>query len=61
METPHRRSKRTKKSAARENAAVPSLHGNPLLAADFDRSGWEIMYPHFVEEGLVGPPKCTDK
>jgi hypothetical protein len=28
---------------------------------DFDQSEWEIMYLHFVEEGLVDPPGCADK
>jgi hypothetical protein len=61
METPRRRSKRTKKFAAGDNATVPSLRGGPLSAADFDKAEWEIMYPHFVEEGLVDPPECTNK
>jgi hypothetical protein len=29
--------------------------GSSLSIADFDRSEWEIMYPLFVTEGLVGP------
>jgi hypothetical protein len=40
---------------------VPSLHSGPLSTADFDQSEWEIMYPHFVEEGLVDPPEHTNK
>jgi hypothetical protein len=27
--------------------------GGSLSATDFDRTKWEIMYPLFVEEGLV--------
>jgi hypothetical protein len=28
-------------------------HSGSLSAIDFDKSEWEIMYPLFVEEGLV--------
>jgi hypothetical protein len=49
-----------KKSAAGDNAAVPSWRGGHFLAADFDEAEWEIMYPHFVE-GLVDPPECMKK
>jgi hypothetical protein len=24
-------------------------------ATDFNSSEWEIMYPHFIEEGLIDP------
>jgi hypothetical protein len=33
--------------------------GGSLSAADFNKSEWEIMYPLFVEEGLVDPSKCV--
>jgi hypothetical protein len=33
--------------------ATPILSGGSLSAADFDRLEWKIMYPLFVEEGLV--------
>jgi hypothetical protein len=33
----------------------PILCGGSLSAADFDWSEWEIMYPLFLEEGLVDP------
>jgi hypothetical protein len=36
---------------------VPIPCGGSLSAVDFDRSEWEIMYPLFVEEGLVDPFK----
>jgi hypothetical protein len=29
------------------------LHGGLLSAANSDKYEWEIMYPRFVEEGLV--------
>jgi hypothetical protein len=61
MGTPRRRSKRANKSTARDNAATPSLHGGPLSAADFDQSKCEIMYPHFIEEGLLDPPEHMNK
>jgi hypothetical protein len=35
---------------------VPSPHDGPL-----DQSKWEIMYPHFVKEGLIGPSDCVNK
>jgi hypothetical protein len=40
---------------------VPLLHGGTLLEADFDQSEWEIMYPHFIEEGHVDPPGRVNK
>jgi hypothetical protein len=36
---------------------VPIPCGGSLSAVDFDRSEREIMYPLFVEEGLVDPFK----
>jgi hypothetical protein len=37
-----------------EHALVaPTPRSGLLYTADFDRSEWEIMYPLFVEEGLV--------
>jgi hypothetical protein len=44
-----------------ETTSVPLLRGVPLLAGDFDQSEWEIIYPHFVEEGIVDPPEHTNK
>jgi hypothetical protein len=35
--------------------AMPSWLGDTFSAVDFDQSEWEIVYPHFVEEGLVDP------
>jgi hypothetical protein len=37
------------------------LRGGSLSAADFDKSKWEIMYPLFVEEGLVGPFESVNR
>jgi hypothetical protein len=39
---------------------TPSLPGDSLSVVDFDKSELEIMYPHFVESGLVAPPKRTN-
>jgi hypothetical protein len=36
-------------------------HGGQLSTADFDQSEWEILYPHFVEEGLVDPSNRANK
>jgi hypothetical protein len=33
--------------------AAPTSRGSSLSAANFDKLEWEIMYPLFVEEGLV--------
>jgi hypothetical protein len=33
--------------------AAPPSYGGLLFTANFDKSEWEIMYPLFVEEGLV--------
>jgi hypothetical protein len=45
-----------------ERALVASsLHDGVLFAADFDQYEWEIMYPRFVEEGLVGPSVHVNK
>jgi hypothetical protein len=33
--------------------AAPSPRGGALSTTDFDPTKWEIMYPCFVEEGLV--------
>jgi hypothetical protein len=56
VDVPCRRSKRSKKNAAEDASMAPLLCGGPLSVADFDQSIWEIMYPCFVEEGLVVPP-----
>jgi hypothetical protein len=53
IETSCRKSKQTKKTAVGDTAAVPSLCGGPLLAANFDEIEWETMYPHFVEEAVL--------
>jgi hypothetical protein len=67
-----RRQKTTLTSAARRKSkktnidnehalAPPALCGGSLSAADFDNSKWEIMYPLFVEEGLVDPSKHVNR
>jgi hypothetical protein len=40
---------------------VPSPHGGQLSAADFDQLEWEIMYPRFIDEGLVDPSNRANK
>jgi hypothetical protein len=49
-------------------ARDPKRQRNPLLKlpprrpyCNFDQSKWEIMYLHFVEEGLIDPPGCASK
>jgi hypothetical protein len=37
-----------------------STGGGLLSATNFDQSEWEIMYPCFVEYGLVELPNRTD-
>jgi hypothetical protein len=52
--------KRLKKMSARGSAAMPSLPCDSLSAVNFDKSKWEIMYPHFVESGLIALSERTD-
>jgi hypothetical protein len=53
-----RKSKKMKVDAECAFATLVS-RGGSLCAADFDKSAWEIMYPLFVEEGLVAPSECV--
>jgi hypothetical protein len=53
---PQKKSKKMKVDAKRA-LVTPIPRGGSLSAADFDRSEWEIMYPLFVEEGLIDPSK----
>jgi hypothetical protein len=46
---------------AKRALVTPIPRGGSLSAADFDRSEWEIMYPLFVEEGLVDPSKHVSR
>jgi hypothetical protein len=56
------KSKRAKKSVFKSGSAMPPIHDGPLSAADFDASEWEIMFPRFIEEGLVdGPDQRTNE
>jgi hypothetical protein len=55
-----RKSWKTKIDAKRA-LVTPTLRGGSLSVADFDKSEWEIMYPLFVEEGLVGPSECVNR
>jgi hypothetical protein len=57
--TPWRKSKT--KIDAECTLAVPTPHGGSLSTADFDKSEWKIMYPLFIEEGLIGPSECVNK
>jgi hypothetical protein len=57
---PRTKSRKTKIDVDRALAA-PMLRGGSLSAADFDKSKWEIMYPLFVEEGLVGPFESVNR
>jgi hypothetical protein len=59
-EPPCKRSKRLKKISTRGYATTPSLPGDSLSVADFDKSEWEILYPRFVESRLVAPSERTD-
>jgi hypothetical protein len=36
-------------------------HGGLLSTADYDKNEWEIMYPCFVEEGLVDPSEHVNR
>jgi hypothetical protein len=61
VDVPHGRSERTKKVAAETASVAPLLHDGPLSATNFDQSKWEIMYPRFIEEGLVDAPGRANK
>jgi hypothetical protein len=50
-----------KKFVIDDGSTEAPLCGGPLSAFDFDPSEWEIMYPRFVEEGLVDPPDQSRK
>jgi hypothetical protein len=56
-----RRSKRVKKTATECALAAPSPRGGQLSAVDFDQSEWQIMYPCFIEEGLIDPCNRANK
>jgi hypothetical protein len=56
-----KKSKKTKKSVIDDGSTEALLRGRPLSAADFDPSEWEIMYLHFIEEGLIDPPNRVHK
>jgi hypothetical protein len=53
---PRKKSHKTKKSVIDDGSVEAPLRGGPPSAVDFDPSEWEIMYPCFVQEGLVDPP-----
>jgi hypothetical protein len=55
-----KKSKKTKIDAER-GLAAPMLRGGLLSTADFDKNKWEIMYPHFVKEGLVDPSEHVNR
>jgi hypothetical protein len=51
----------TKKSVIDNSSVEAPPCGSPLSTANFDPSEWEIMYLHFVEEGLIDPPDRARK
>jgi hypothetical protein len=53
-DAPRKRSKEAKVDVNRALGA-PTPRDGSLLATDFDKSEWEIMYPLFVAEGLIDP------
>jgi hypothetical protein len=60
VSAPWRRSKKAEIDT-RHGLVKPMLRGGSLCATDFDKSEWEIMYPLFVEEGLVDPSECVNR
>jgi hypothetical protein len=56
VDAPSRRSKRVKRFVIDGGSVVALLCGGPLSTVDFDSVEWEILYPRFVEGGLVDPP-----
>jgi hypothetical protein len=44
-----------KEVASSGGATTSSLPGGSLSAMNFDKTEWEIMYPLFIESGLVAP------
>jgi hypothetical protein len=50
-----------KKPAAESASVAPLLCSGLFSAANFYQSEWEVIYLHFVEEGLVDPPGCVNK
>jgi hypothetical protein len=40
---------------------VPTPCGGSFSTDDFDRFEWEIMYPLFVEDGLINPPERVNR
>jgi hypothetical protein len=57
-ELPHKRSNRMKNPLAGSDAVTPWLPHDSLLP-DFNKPEWEIIYPRFVESGLIAPLECT--
>jgi hypothetical protein len=57
---PRRKSKKTKIDAEHALAAL-TPRGGSVSTADFNKSELEIMYPLFVEEGLVDPSKRVNR
>jgi hypothetical protein len=53
-----KRSKKMKVDVDRALAASAPCDGS-LSTTDFDKSEWEIMYPHFVVESLIDPSACV--
>jgi hypothetical protein len=49
-----------KEATSGSGATTFSLAGDSLSAAGFDKTECEIMYPPFVESGLVAPLERSD-
>jgi hypothetical protein len=45
-----------KKSGIDISSVEAPPHCGLLSVTDFDPSEWEVMYPRFIEEGIIDPP-----
>jgi hypothetical protein len=41
--------------------AVATPRSGLVSTTNFHRYEWQIMYPLFIEEGLVGPSECVNR
>jgi hypothetical protein len=46
---------------AKCSLAVATPRSGLVSTTNFDRYEWQIMYPLFIEEGLVGPSECVNR
>jgi hypothetical protein len=56
VDAPCRSSNTVKKSVIDGGSVAAMLRYDPLSASDIHPLEWEIMYPRFVDEGLIDPP-----